>query len=445
MSDLFIIGASGTRAYRTAMAAISENIANAGTEGYARRSVTTAEAGSSTATMALYVAKANFGGTQVAGIDRAADPYLDASVRMTGMSLASATARMRWLSDTETALNDSDTGIGRLMSTLYATTDKLAASPGDTALRVTTLDSMARVAEGFRQTAADLNTASAGIATEAQSAVNTANSAMDRLARINNSLLRAQPGTSAYAQLLDSRDSALQDLTTSLNVDIRFGTRDSVEIRYGGQLLVAGQDAAGLTVAAGADGRLSLSTADGTALPAPSGGTLGGLFSAATVTADRHASLDAVARQFVTDINDWHAQGLTDAGSAGRALLSHGAGAATVGILLTDPAQLAIRSADGVLNGNLLAVASTLRGDGSVEQGWTALIATHANLMMATRAELATAQGRNDQAVAAREDVSGVDLDMEAADLLRIQQAYSGCARILQMARDTVDAILKIV
>ena len=34
MSDLFIIGASGTKAYRTAMAAISENIANANTPGY---------------------------------------------------------------------------------------------------------------------------------------------------------------------------------------------------------------------------------------------------------------------------------------------------------------------------------------------------------------------------------------------------------------------------
>ncbi|MEW6628033.1 MAG: flagellar hook-associated protein FlgK, partial [Pseudomonadota bacterium] len=61
MSDLFIIGASGTKAYRTARAAISENIANAGTDGYARRTVTTAESGASTSTMSLYIAKANFG------------------------------------------------------------------------------------------------------------------------------------------------------------------------------------------------------------------------------------------------------------------------------------------------------------------------------------------------------------------------------------------------
>lgn len=444
MSDLFIIGASGTRAYRTAMAAISENIANASTEGYARRSVTTVESGSSTATMATYVARANFGGTQVAGINRAADPYLDASVRMTGMALAGATARMRWLADAETALNDGDTGIGKLMTAMYANMDKLAASPTDTALRVTTLDSIARVADSFRQTAADLEAVSTGIATEAQSAVNTANSALARLADINNSLLRAQPGTSAYAQLLDSRDSALQELTADLNVDIGFGAHDSVEIRYGGQILVKGQTATALSVTAAADGRLSLGLADGAALAAPSGGALGGLFSAATTTADRRASLDEVAQQFVTDMNAWHGHGRTDAGAAGALLLS-GTSAATVAALLTDPAQLAVRSSDGTLNGNLLDAPATLRGNGSVEQKWTALIATHANLMTATKAELTTAQGRNDQAVAAREDVSGVDLDMEAADLLRIQQAYSGCAKILQIAKETIDAILRIV
>src|SRR5690606_2302865 len=209
MSDLFVIGASGTRAYRAAMGAVSENIANANTDGYSRRSVTTIESGASTATMALYISRANFGGTQIAGVNRATDPYLDTAVRLTGMALGSSTARMRWLTDTETALNDTDTGIGKLMTGMFQNMDKLAASPGDTSLRVTTLDSVSRVAEAFRQTAAELDSASTGIATEAQASVANINIALDQLANINGSLLRAQPGTSAYAQLLDSRDAAL--------------------------------------------------------------------------------------------------------------------------------------------------------------------------------------------------------------------------------------------
>lgn len=446
MSDLFIIGASGTKAYRTAMAAVSENIANASTDGYSRRSVTTVESGSSTATMATYIAKANFGGTQVSSINRASDPYLDASVRMTSMSLASSTARLRWQNDIETALNDTGTGVGQLLSGMYQNLDKLAASPSDTSLRVTTLDSIGRVADAFRQTAGDLQTVSDGINTEAQSSVQTVNQQLSALADINNSLLRAQPGTSAYAQLLDSRDAALQTLSGNLNVTISFGTHDMASVSYNGQTLVSGDSAQSLAVtAASTDGRLSLALSDGTALTAPANGTLGGLFASADTTAERRASLDTLAEQFATDVNAWHAQGVTDSGAAGAPLLSYGGSAATLAALDVAPADLATKSSDGTLNGNLLTVTSTLRGAGSVEQGWTALITANANLLTATKAENTTAQSRSDQAVAAREAVSGVDLDMEAADLLRIQQAYSGCAKILQIAKETVDSILQIM
>ena len=444
MSDLFIIGASGTKAYRQAMAAISENIANASTEGYSRRSLTTVESGSSTATMATYIARANFGGTEVQGVNRAADPYLDAAVRYTGMALSNSTARLRWMTDLEGALNDTDTGIGKLMTGMYQNMDKLAASPSDRSLRVTTLDSISRVAEAFQRTSADLAQVSSGIATEATASVETINRSLSQLAEINNSLLRAQPGTSAYAQLLDGRDAALNTLSANLNVDISFGAHDVATISYNGTTIVQGDSATALALTVNANGTLALATAGGTALTAPSNGTLGGLFSSADITAQRRTSLDTLAQQFVTDMNNWHAQGRTDANAVGGALLS-GTTAATVTALITDPAALATRSTDGTLNGNLLTVSTVLRGNGSVEQGWTSIIATQANLLASIKAEQTTAQGRSDQAIAAREAVSGVDLDMEAAELLRLQQAYSGSAKILQIAKETVDAILQII
>lgn len=443
--DLFIIGASGTKAYRTAMAAIGENIANASTPGYARRSVTTAESGASTATMAMYTTRANFGGTQVMSVNRATDPYLDASVRMSGMTLGSTTARLRWLSDAETAMNDTNIGVGALMNGMYQNMEKLAANPSDVSLRVTTLDSIGRVADTMKQTANDLQTVSAGIATEAKASVETINRSLSALAEINNSLLRAQPGTSAYLQLLDSRDTALQDVTKNLNVDISFGAHDSAQVSFNGHVLVSGDTASSVSVASNSNGTLALSLADGTALAAPANGALGGLFSAASAVSQRRSSLDTIAQQFVTDMNAWHAQGLTNANANGAPLLSYGGNAASVTALITDPAALALKSTDGTLNGNLLTVTSTLRGNGSVEQNWTSLIAAHANLLSSTKAESTTAQSRSDQAVAAREAVSGVDLDMEAADLLRLQQAYSASAKVLQIAKETVDSIMKII
>ncbi len=49
----------------------------------------------------------------------------------------------------------------------------------------------------------------------------------------------------------------------------------------------------------------------------------------------------------------------------------------------------------------------------------------------------------NDQAVEARDKVSGVSLDAEAADLIRFQQAYQANAKAMQMASELFDSILQ--
>jgi len=50
----------------------------------------------------------------------------------------------------------------------------------------------------------------------------------------------------------------------------------------------------------------------------------------------------------------------------------------------------------------------------------------------------------NDQAVAARDKVSGVNLDEEAASLIRYQQAYQASAKALQISGTLFDAINQI-
>ena len=50
----------------------------------------------------------------------------------------------------------------------------------------------------------------------------------------------------------------------------------------------------------------------------------------------------------------------------------------------------------------------------------------------------------NEQAVEARDKVSGVSLDEEAADLVRFQQAYQASARVIQTANQLFDAILQV-
>lgn len=49
-----------------------------------------------------------------------------------------------------------------------------------------------------------------------------------------------------------------------------------------------------------------------------------------------------------------------------------------------------------------------------------------------------------DQAETARDGVSGVSLDQEAADLIRYQQAYQAAAKILQISSQLFDSVLQV-
>jgi len=50
----------------------------------------------------------------------------------------------------------------------------------------------------------------------------------------------------------------------------------------------------------------------------------------------------------------------------------------------------------------------------------------------------------HEQAVSARDKVSGVSLDEEAANLIRFQQAYQASAKVMQVAGVLFDAVLAV-
>jgi flagellar hook-associated protein 1 FlgK len=120
------------------------------------------------------------------------------------------------------------------------------------------------------------------------------------------------------------------------------------------------------------------------------------------------------------------------------------AGAASLAVATSDPALIAAASADGTENGNLLQLPALRGADGS-EARWAALVAAQAQSLSAARSEAAAAATRREGSFAARDEVSGIDLDREAAELMRYQRAYDGSAKIIQVARDTIQAILDII
>ena len=94
-------------------------------------------------------------------------------------------------------------------------------------------------------------------------------------------------------------------------------------------------------------------------------------------------------------------------------------------------------------NANLTAL-EALRSSGGFEAQTSNLIAENGATLEGRRTVADAQAAIRDGAVAARDQVSGVNLDTEALDLLRFQQAYQASSRVIQVARETFQSILDI-
>jgi flagellar hook-associated protein 1 FlgK len=99
-------------------------------------------------------------------------------------------------------------------------------------------------------------------------------------------------------------------------------------------------------------------------------------------------------------------------------------------------------------NRNALALAALqqqpLVGRSTLQQSYAQLVAEVGYRTREQQAASASQQGLVTQIAAARDAVSGVNLDEEAADLLRYQQAYMAAARMIQIAASVFDSLLDI-
>ena len=58
--------------------------------------------------------------------------------------------------------------------------------------------------------------------------------------------------------------------------------------------------------------------------------------------------------------------------------------------------------------------------------------------------EQKAASSRDTMAQQARAEVVGINLDREAADLIRLQQAYQASSRVIQVARELFQTIFSV-
>ncbi len=442
-SNLLSIAASGTRAARSALDITAQNIANASTEGYVRRSVQLSEVSASSGI--LRSGDISLSGVRVSGVIRNADAVRQAEVRRTGSDLARANTDLAALKSTESAVEQA--GVYDAIVDFEAGLLQLSSNPTDPSLRAAAVASAQTMADKFNIAADSLTAVGDNLQFEASAKVDEANVIGGELARINVQLARAGENSSDRATLLDQRDNLLTKLSNVADVSTQFASDGSVTVRLGGSsgaVFVQGGNSASLEMATAANGTISFAV-NGQAIT-PTGGSLAGSAQALSYVAETRTRLDAMADGIAATVNEAQSNGAALDGSDGQPLFT-GTGAAGMSVAFTNGALLATAPAGSDPSSrdasNLTSLRSALE-TGGVAQNASALLF---DISSRVSSRQTTQEALSSIATAASEALNqqaGVDLDDEAANLLRFQLAFQASGRAMQVANDIFDTLLNI-
>ncbi len=437
-SSLIQIGKSGAMAARSALELTAQNIANASNPDYARRTLSLEEVAS----------KGSIGfepggvlsGVRPDAVLRTTSVFLQHEARRTSGDLARAEAELAGLTNAESAVEQA--GIYPAIVDLEASLSRLASDPLGGALRAAVLEDADRLAQTFRIASDGLDVTEADMRFQAGAGVEQANLLAAELARTNVGIARSKPGSSQMAVLHDQRDALLRDLSGLLGVDASFDALGRVQVQVDGQSLVSGTLAGTLALTDNPDGSFALSL-DGTAVALTSGSMLGQSQANQALTSLR-GELDVLASSVIDTLNTAQSSGSAADGSAGQPFFT-GTNARDIALSLTSTGQIATAPAGepaGSRNiGNLQALRDALSNNGPASEADTLLFSLSSSIgaRSVTRDALRTIADTAQIALTAE---TGVDLDQEATNLLRYQQAFQANGRVIQAASDIFDTIL---
>lgn len=439
-SSLIQIGKSGAMAARSALELTAQNIANASNPDYARRTLSLEEVASRG--RIGYEPGGVLSGVRPDQVLRSNSTFLQNEARRTSGDLARAEAELAGLSSAESAIEQA--GIYTAIVDLEASLGQLASDPLGGALRAATLEDAERLTQTFRIASNGLDSAEADLRFQADAGITQANTLAQELARTNAGIARANAGSSQMAVLHDQRDALLRDLSDLAGITSSFDSLGQAQVQIDGQSLVSGTQAGSLSLADNPDGSFAVAL-DGTSVALSSGSILG-QSQASEAMVDLRTQLDTLASGIIGTFNAAQASGSASDGSAGQPFFS-GTGARDLSVALTAGSQIATAAAGepaGSRNiANLAALRDTLATNGPASEADAVLfnLSSAISARGITRDALATIADTAQTALSAE---TAVDLDQEAANLLRYQQAFSANSRVIQAAADIFDTLLGI-
>lgn len=467
LGGIFSRALDGLSVSQRGLTVVSNNIANVNTEGYAKQQFIQG-------TRALF-GDGTFGGGVIGlGITSITDPFIERQLVNETANFGTYDGRRMSLQNIETILSDLDgNGLGGAMTAFFNSWSDLSQNPASGSLRAVVREKGRVVSEFFTTTNTQLNQQRTNLTRTMETRIDQINSYAEQIADFNRAIVNASD-EATKAELSNQRMLVLRSLSVELGVNY-YESEDgamTVQLQGSGFALVNRFDSAELSLtddptpggevtisgvpALASSGSINVTNA------ITSGRLAGNLLDRNEVLNDKLAELDELAYNFVNEINNLHQTGYGLDGVTGRnffapVAVEQGASASmaldndiiasldAIGAAGDDPANTGV--GDSEIAEGMVALQSALTMNGGTQSfnQFFASMGTEVGILAGQvnnshQARLTLVEKLNLQ----RENISGVNLDEEAADLIRYQKAFDASARVLSVANQMMDTIMEL-
>ncbi|MEK6580460.1 MAG: flagellar hook-associated protein FlgK [Bdellovibrionota bacterium] len=467
--NIFQTGRSGMVAHKAAIATTGHNISNTNTDGYSRQRVQ----------MEAEVINGNKlgkniigNGTKINRVERINDLYVEKQLRYAGRDMAHMEEKNLILSQTEDIFNEMNgEGLNRLVSRFFNEFRKLSNEPENEAMRQSVREASSSMVNDFHRLRNEVEQIRANIDIRLDGYSREVTALSQEVADLNQKIRQEEILGGSANDLRDKQDVALKKLSEYMDLSTHPDKEGSlvVEIRNVGPL-VSGNKGESFSVERspadgvgkpenGVDLRTS-AAANGIVTHAIRGGKMGALLEVRDKTLSTILDrLDELAYTLTDTVNEIHTQGFTRNGFQNVDFFKkqNSTFRAAEFLDLSDAVKDNVNNISTAAQpdspgDNRIAIAiSGLQGmkilnDGNATfDAWYNSIvsdvgvATNKNRVgMNQQKDIMTQLGKM------RDQISGVSIDEETANLMQYHQAYDASAKVIQVADEMLKTVLEL-
>lgn len=456
------IALSGLNASRVALDVTAQNVANVNTPGYSRQQALMASVAGSAHD------KLDAGmGVEVTSIRRVTDDFLVKQTWSTGSALAHAENYSSNFEQLENTLGADGFSISAGLDSLFAALHDATVKPESLPLRQQIINESEALARRFNMLSETLYNQHRDLSEQRTSEISHANSLLVNIADVNKRIVEMQGAGGNPAQLMDTRDLLLTQL--SQEVEIRTTTQSNGGIQVSlvtGQPLVIGGDYGQLQAvphdddAYMADLKVEFGK-QSFAVKGSVGGKIGAINDfQQNVLKSNQISLDDMAASLANKFNEVLEGGADLNNEDGVPLFKfdpeHPASSIDLDENIT-PEKLALAAggSDENLPGNSDTLAELIKvsnepfeisglGQVSLNDAFTSMLGGTAIKARQASSDYSAQDAMNKQAVAARDNVSAVNSDEEAANLMTFANAHNANMKVISTANQLFDSVLQL-